>query len=197
MLLICRVLYDCAAADNYVTVIHYHGLAFGNSALRLVENELQSICVRLGNSCPLLLLMVADACFHTTRFGDSVAVDEVDILGCNIFGEQALVCRKNNSIVLGVNLFNVHRLRQCQTKAFALAYGVMDNALVPAKHVACLVYEVAGLKFSAQACFDKISVGAGLDKADILTVMLLSVDEAISTASTPIFCHASIVGLSL
>ena len=47
-----------------------------------------------------------------------------------------------------------------------------------AKHVACLVYEVTGLKFSAQACFDEISVGAGLDKADILTVMLLSVDEA-------------------
>lgn len=54
----------------------------------------------------------------------------------------------------------------------------MDNTLVSAKHVACLVYKVAGLKFSAQACFDKISVGAGLDKADILTVMLLSVDEA-------------------
>ena len=67
MLLICRVLYDCAAADNYVTIIHNNGLAFGDSALRLVENELQSICVRLGNSCPLLLLMVTDACFHTSQ----------------------------------------------------------------------------------------------------------------------------------
>lgn len=85
MLLICRVLYDCAAADNYVTVIHNNGLAFGDSALRIVENELQSICVRLGNSCPLLLLMVTDACFHTARFGDSVAVDKVDVLGCNVF----------------------------------------------------------------------------------------------------------------
>ena len=84
MLLICRVLYDCAAADNYVTVIHNNGLAFGDSALRIVENELQSICVRLGNSCPLLLLMVTDACFHTARFGDSVAVDKVDVLGCNV-----------------------------------------------------------------------------------------------------------------
>lgn len=88
MLLICRVLYDCAAADNYVTVIHYHGLAFGNSALRLIKNKLQGICVRLGNGCPLLLLVVADACFHAARFGNSIAVDEVDILGCNIFCES-------------------------------------------------------------------------------------------------------------
>ena len=54
----------------------------------------------------------------------------------------------------------------------------MDNALVSAEYVACLVYEVAGLKFSAQARFDKVSIGTGLDKADILAVMLLGVDEA-------------------
>ena len=132
--------------------------------------------------------MVADACFHAARFGDSVAVDKVDVLGCNVFGKQSLVCRKNNSIVLGVNRFNVHRLRQRQAQAFALAYGVMDNTLVSAKHVACLVYEVAGLKFSSQACFDKISVGACLYKADILTVMLLSVDEAMLFGNFAYLC---------
>ena len=78
MLLICRVLYDCAAADNYVTVIHNNGLAFGDSALRIVENELQSICVRLGNSCPLLLLMVTDACF--TRRGSVIASQSIRLM---------------------------------------------------------------------------------------------------------------------
>lgn len=111
--------------------------------------------------------MVTDACFHTARFGDSVAVDKVDVLGCNVFCKQSLVCCEDNSIVLGVNLFNVHRLRQCQAQAFALAYGVMDNTLVSAEHVACFVYKVTGIEFPAQACFDEISVGAGLDKADI------------------------------
>ena len=98
-----------------------------------------------------------------------------------LVNSPSFVC-EDNSVVLGVNLFNVHRLRQRQAQAFALAYGVMDNTLVSAKHVACLVYEVAGLKFSAQACFNEISVGAGLDKADILAVMLLGVDEACFSA---------------
>ena len=59
-----------------------------------------------------------------------------------------------------------------------------------AEHVACLVYEVTGLEFSSQACFDEISVGAGLDKADILAVMLLGVDEAMLFGN---FAHLRLV----
>ena len=57
-----------------------------------------------------------------------------------------------------------------------------------AEHVACFVYKVTGIEFPAQACFDEISVGAGLDKADILTVMLLSVDEAMLFGNFAYLC---------
>ena len=108
-------LYYCAAADNDVAVVHNDRLALGNRALRLVEDELERISVRLGDGCPLLLLMVADACLHAARLRDSVAVDKVDVFGGDASCEQALVRREDDGVSLGVNLFDVHRLRQRQT----------------------------------------------------------------------------------
>ena len=81
------LLYYRAAADNDVTVIHDDRLTFGDGALRLIEDDGKRISVRLGDGCPLLLLMIADACFYAARLGDSVAVDEVDVFSSNIFGE--------------------------------------------------------------------------------------------------------------
>lgn len=105
-------LYYCAAADNDVAVVHNDRLALGNRALRLVEDKLERISVRLGYCCPLLLLMVANACLHAARLRDSVAVDEVDVFGGDVPREQTLVRRKDDSVSLGVNLFDIHRLRQ-------------------------------------------------------------------------------------
>lgn len=105
-------LYYCAAADNDVVVVHNDRLPLSYRTLRLVEDELERISVRLGYCCPLLLLMVADACLHAARLRDSVAVDEVDVFGGDVPREQTLVRRKDDSVSLGVNLFDIHRLRQ-------------------------------------------------------------------------------------
>lgn len=109
------LLYYCAAADNDVAVVHNDRLALGDRTLRLFEDKLERVSVGLGDGCPLLLLMVANACLHAARLRDSVAVDEVDVFGGDASCEQALVRRKDDGVSLGVNLFDVHRLRQRQT----------------------------------------------------------------------------------
>ena len=48
-----------------------------------------------------------------------------------------------------------------------------------AEHVACFVDKIAGRELSAEACFNKVGIGAALDKADILAVMLVRIDEAV------------------
>mgnify|MGYP004509889491 CR=1 FL=1 len=111
----CENLYYRAAADNDVAVVHNDRLALGNRALRLVEDELEGISIGLDDGCPLLLLMVTDACLDAARLCDSVAVDEVDVFGGDVSCEEALVRREDDSVSLGVNLFDIHRLRQSQT----------------------------------------------------------------------------------
>ena len=111
----CENLYYRAAADNDVAVVHNDRLALGNRALRLVEGELEGISIGLSDGGPLLLLMVTDACLHAARLCDSVAVDEVDVFGGDVSCEEALVRREDDSVSLGVNLFDIHRLRQSQT----------------------------------------------------------------------------------
>ena len=81
------LLNDPATAYDHVTVIHDHGLTLGDGPLGIVEDDVQRVVIGLGNSGPLLCMMVANARFYAAGLRDALTVDEIDIRGCEAGGE--------------------------------------------------------------------------------------------------------------
>ena len=104
---------DSAAAYNNVTVIHDYGLTLGDGPLGLVEFDVQSVGVRLGHSGPLIRVVVANACLHAAGLSDALAIDKVDIRGCEAGGEELCIGGQHNLVALNIDMLHVHGLGQC------------------------------------------------------------------------------------
>ena len=109
------LLNDPATAYHHVTVIHDHGLTLGDGPLGLVEFDVQSVGVRLGHSGPLLRVVVANACLHAAGLSDALAIDKVDIRGCEAGGEELCIGGQHHFVRLDINMLHVHGLGQSQT----------------------------------------------------------------------------------
>ena len=111
---LCNALDNPATADNHVAVVHNHCLSLGNSSLGFVEDNLQRVVIWLGYSGPLLGMVVANTRLHTAGLGDTLAVDKIDIRGCEGAGEKLLVGGEHYLIALNIDVLHVHGLGQGQ-----------------------------------------------------------------------------------
>ena len=111
---LCNALNNPAATDNHVAVVHNHCLSLGNSSLWLVEFDVERVVIWLGYSSPLLGMVVANACLHAAGLGDTLAVDKIDIRGCEGAGEKLLVGGEHYLVALNINVLHVHGLGQSQ-----------------------------------------------------------------------------------
>lgn len=109
----CLLLNDPATADDHVAVIHDHGLTLGDGPLGLVEDDVQRVVIGLGNSGPLLGVVVANARFYAAGLSDALAIDKVDIRGCEALSKELCIGGQHNLVALNIDMLHVHGLGQC------------------------------------------------------------------------------------
>jgi len=78
----------------------------------------------------------------------------------------------------GIQVHDVERLAGGDADTAALADGVVDDALVAAKHAAVDVHDVAGLGGAGLQALDDLGIAAVGDEADVLAVMLVGDGKA-------------------
>ena len=67
----------------------------------------------------------------------------INVRAYDSIGKKRLVIGQNNLIPCGIYPFNIHGMSECDPKSLSLAYGIVNDSLMPSENIAVLINKIA------------------------------------------------------